>query len=171
MYPLNPSATACRHGDFTTECNILSSRSWSSRPTPRDSAPAVLLQHEPQPKPGVRSVLLVGNPSLQLKGFDVAIAVLAAVNQVVPLHITWVCQTQPTAALVPALLGSGLRIHLHVNPSQVSQPSAVGAMPCAVLWQHDAMCCATLCCCLLMSQQLMHIIRSCLKQACIAGKE
>lgn len=123
----------------------------------------MLLQQGPQPKPGVRSVLLVGNPSLQLKGFDVAIAVLAAVNQVVPLHITWVCQTQPTAALVPALLASGLRIHLHVNPSQVSELTAVGAMPCAVLWQHDALCCATL--------QLAHIIRSCLKQACIAGKE
>ena len=93
----------------------------------------MLLQQGPQPKPGVRSVLLVGNPSLQLKGFDVAIAVLAAVNQVVPLHITWVCQTQPTAALVPALLASGLRIHLHVNPSQVSRRSGVGAMHCTVL--------------------------------------
>lgn len=92
----------------------------------------MLLQQGGQPKAGVRSVLLVGNPSLQLKGFDVAIAVLAAVNQVVPLHITWVCQTQPTAALVPALLASGLRLHLHVNPSQVSRLSAVGAMPCAV---------------------------------------
>lgn len=97
------------------------------------SAPDVLLQQGPQPQPGVRSVLLVGNPSLQLKGFDVAIAVLAAVNQVVPLHITWVCQTQPTAALVPALLASGLRIHLHVNPSQVSRLSALGAMPCPAL--------------------------------------
>ena len=77
----------------------------------------------------MRSVLLVGNPSLQLKGFDVAIAVLAAVNQVVPLHITWVCQTQPTAALVPALLASGLRIHLHVNPPQVSARS----VPCCAV--------------------------------------
>ena len=73
----------------------------------------------------MRSVLLVGNPSLHLKGFDVAISVLAAVNQVVPLHITWVCQTQPTAALVPALLVSGLRIHLHVNPPQVQLLSCV----------------------------------------------
>ena len=80
----------------------------------------MLLQQGPQPKAGVRSVLLVGNPALQLKGFDVAIAVLAAVNQVLPLHITWVCQTQPTAALVPALVASGLRIHLHVNPPQVT---------------------------------------------------
>lgn len=79
----------------------------------------MVLQQGPQPEAGVRSVLLVGNPALQLKGFDVAIAVLAAVNRVLPLHITWVCQTQPTAALVPALLASGLRIHLHVNPPQV----------------------------------------------------
>lgn len=84
------------------------------------SAPDVWLQQGSQPKPGVRSVLLVGNPALQLKGFDVAIAVLAAVNQVLPLHITWVCQNQPTAALLPALLASGLRIHLHVDPPQVS---------------------------------------------------
>ena len=72
-----------------------------------------------EPKAGVRSVLLVGNPSLQLKGFDVAISVLTAVNRILPLHITWVCQTPPTAALVPALLASGLRIHLHVDPPQV----------------------------------------------------
>lgn len=78
----------------------------------------------------MRSVLLVGNPSLHLKGFDVAISVLAAVNQVLPLHITWVCQTQPTAALVPALLASGLRIHLHVNPPQVQLLSCVPADSC-----------------------------------------
>lgn len=87
----------------------------------------------------------MGNPALQLKGFDVAIAVLAAVNQVLPLHITWVCQTQPTAALLPALLASGLRIHLHVNPPQVSdckpcQTMGCGFMRCAVP------CCAVLCC-------------------------
>ncbi len=84
-----------------------------------DSAVGLVLQQSGPPKAGLRSVLLVGNPSLQLKGFDVAIAVLSAVNQVLPLHITWVCQTQPTAALVPTLLASGLRIHLHVNPPQV----------------------------------------------------
>ena len=81
----------------------------------------------------MRSVLLVGNPSLHLKGFDVAISVLAAVNQVVPLHITWVCQTQPTAALVPALLASGLRIHLHVNPPQVQLLSCVSVDSCQCL--------------------------------------
>lgn len=67
----------------------------------------------------MRSVLLVGNPSLQLKGFDIAITVLAAVNKLIPLHVTWVCQTQPSAALVPALPASGLQIHLHINPPQV----------------------------------------------------
>lgn len=95
------------------------------------------LQEGSQPQPGVRSVLLVGNPALQLKGFDVAIAVLAAVNQVLPLHITWVCQTQPTAALLPTLLASGLRIHLHVNPPQViAHPVTTmncGSIRCAVL--------------------------------------
>lgn len=75
-----------------------------------------------EPRAGVQSVLLVGNPSLQLKGFDVAIAVLSAVNQLLPLHITWVCQTHPTAALLPALLASGLRIHLHVDPPQEVLP-------------------------------------------------
>lgn len=94
------------------------------RPGPLSSHPYTAVLTAPakercgHPKAGVRSVLLVGNPSLHLKGFDVAISVLAAVNQVLPLHITWVCQTQPTAVLVPALLASGLRIHLHVNPPQ-----------------------------------------------------
>ncbi|KAL3150732.1 hypothetical protein ABBQ32_000515 [Trebouxia sp. C0010 RCD-2024] len=98
------------------------------RPGPLSSHPytavltAPVCQQGSQPKPGVRSVLLVGNPALQLKGFDVAIAVLAAVNQVLPLHITWVCQNQPTAALLPALLASGLRIHLHVDPPQEVLP-------------------------------------------------
>lgn len=73
-------------------------------------------------KAGIRSVLLVGNPSLQLKGFDTAITVLAAVNKLIPLHITWLCQTQPTAALVPTLPASGLQIHLHINPPQVTAP-------------------------------------------------
>ena len=66
-----------------------------------------------------RSVLLVGNPALPLKGFDVAVAVLAAVNRVLPLDVTWICQSQPTAAMVPALPGSGLQLRLHISPSQV----------------------------------------------------
>ena len=68
---------------------------------------------------GQRSVLLVGNPALPLKGFDVAVAVLAAVNRVLPLDVTWICQSQPTAATVPALVGSGLQLRLFVSPSQV----------------------------------------------------
>ena len=67
-----------------------------------------------------RSVLLVGNPALPLKGFDVAIAVLAAVHRVLPISVTWVCQTPPTAAMVPGLASCGaLRIALHVSPPQV----------------------------------------------------
>lgn len=41
-----------------------------------------------------RSVLIVGNPALPLKGFDVAVAVLTAVNRVLPLMVTWICQVQ-----------------------------------------------------------------------------
>ena len=64
-------------------------------------------------------MLLVGNPALPLKGFDVAIAVLAMVNRVLPLDVTWICQTQPTAAMVPGLATSGLCIDLHISPAQV----------------------------------------------------
>lgn len=66
------------------------------------------------------SVLLVGNPALPLKGFDVAIKALTTVNRVVPISLTWICQTQPTAANVPALVGSGLTIDLYISPRQVS---------------------------------------------------
>ena len=75
------------------------------------------------PKQGQRSVLLVGNPALPLKGFDVAIAVLAMVNRVLPVHVTWICQTQPSAAMVPGLATSGLRINLHISPAQVRHTS------------------------------------------------
>ena len=81
---------------------------------------ACLLQGKGHARPALRSVLLVGNPSLPLKGFDVAINALAAINQVLPLHVTWVCQNQPNATLVPTLTGSGLCISLYINPSQVS---------------------------------------------------
>ena len=70
------------------------------------------------------SVLIVGNPALPLKGFDVAIKALAAVNRVLPIQLTWVCQTQPTAASVPALVGSGLTIDL-------LRQSLAGTNPCA----------------------------------------
>jgi hypothetical protein len=36
---------------------------------------------------GEKSVLLVGNPALPLKGFDVALAALSAVNRVLPLRV------------------------------------------------------------------------------------
>jgi glycosyltransferase involved in cell wall biosynthesis len=79
-------------------------------------------QGKQQQAAALRSVLLVGNPALPLKGFDVAITVLAAINQIVPLAITWVCQSQPTASIVPALVGSGLRLNLYINPSQELLP-------------------------------------------------
>lgn len=61
----------------------------------------------------------MGNPALPLKGFDVAIAVLTMVNRVMPLDVTWICQTRPSAAMVPGLATSGLRINLHISPAQV----------------------------------------------------
>ena len=70
-------------------------------------------------QPGRRSVLLVGNPALPLKGFDVALAVLAMVNRVLPLNVTWICQTHPTPTMVSGLASCGLRISLHVSPCQV----------------------------------------------------
>ena len=70
------------------------------------------------------SVLLVGNPALPLKGFDVAIKTLTTVNRVLPVSVTWICQTQPTAATVPSLVGSGLNIDLYVSPRQVRRPTA-----------------------------------------------
>lgn len=79
----------------------------------------LLLDAQKGARQGQRSVLLVGNPALPLKGFDVAIAVLTMVNRVLPLDITWICQTQPTAAMVPGLATSGLRINLHISPAQV----------------------------------------------------
>ncbi|CAL8468850.1 g8391 [Coccomyxa elongata] len=72
---------------------------------------------------GRRSVLLVGNPALPLKGFDVAIAVLAMVHRVLPLNVTWICQTQPSPSMVPGLASCGLRINLHVGPSQELLPA------------------------------------------------
>lgn len=72
------------------------------------------------------SVLLVGNPSLPLKGFDVAIKALTTVNRVIPISLTWICQTQPSAANVPELVGSGLAINLYINPTQVRWHSHLG---------------------------------------------
>ncbi|EIE22198.1 UDP-Glycosyltransferase/glycogen phosphorylase [Coccomyxa subellipsoidea C-169] len=72
---------------------------------------------------GRRSVLLVGNPALPLKGFDVALAVLSMVNRVLPLDVTWICQTHPTSAMVSGLASCGLRISLHVSPSQELLPA------------------------------------------------
>ncbi len=55
-------------------------------------------------------------------GFTTAVAVLAAVHQVLPLHIRWVCQQQPTDATVPNLAAAGLDIEYVVSPSQEELP-------------------------------------------------
>ena len=78
------------------------------------------------------SVLLVGNPALPLKGFDVAIKSLTTVNRVLPVSVTWICQTQPTAATVPSLVGSGLNIDLYVSPRQV-RTACPGTAPNKIL--------------------------------------
>mmetsp|Transcript_6975 Transcript_6975/g.20372 ORF Transcript_6975/g.20372 Transcript_6975/m.20372 type:complete len:726 (+) Transcript_6975:386-2563(+) len=78
--------------------------------TPRGLAPPA--------RAGERSVLLVGNPALPLKAFPVALAALAAVNQVIPIRVTWVCQVEPTAAQLPGLPACGLTIDLYISPPQ-----------------------------------------------------
>ena len=119
MAGLRPDKTPCRFLPLNIPC-------------------ACLLQGKGHARPALRSVLLVGNPSLPLKGFDVAINALAAINQVLPLHVTWVCQNQPNATLVPTLTGSGLCISLYINPSQVSQ-KGIGTYP-------EPDCCAAMSC-------------------------
>ena len=73
----------------------------------------------------------MGNPALPLKGFDVAIAVLGIiVNRVLPINVTWVCQTAPTPAMVPGVAACGLRIALHISPPQV----------CLAVWPQHVLC-------------------------------
>lgn len=40
-------------------------------------------------------------------------------NQVLPIRVTWVCQTRPTTTQLPDLGRNGLTIDLHVSPAQV----------------------------------------------------
>jgi len=47
-----------------------------------------------------RSVLLVGNPNLPLKGFDVAMAVLSAARRFVDFKVVWVLQKPPLEPLL-----------------------------------------------------------------------
>jgi hypothetical protein len=69
-----------------------------------------------------RTVLLVGNPTLPLKGFPTAVAALAAVARALPLHVRWVCQQRPTELHVPGLAASELDIEFVVAPSQDDLP-------------------------------------------------
>ena len=66
-------------------------------------------------------MLLVGNPALPLKGFDVALTVLSAVNAVLPIRVAWVCQSEPSPAQLPVLSRCGLQLELYVNRPQVRQ--------------------------------------------------
>lgn len=86
-----------------------------------------LLQTRPCPALLLPQVLLVGNPTLQLKGFDVAIAVLQAVNCVIPIHVTWICQVEPTVATLPALAAATFEMTYVVKPKQVSRQDLLGS--------------------------------------------
>lgn len=78
------------------------------------------------PSPGSQPegyrVLLVGNPTLNLKGFDIAIAVLARVSRSIgPIAVRWLCQKPPSMAALAALqvLRPSLRFEIIVDPPQV----------------------------------------------------
>ena len=55
-------------------------------------------------------------------------AVLHAVNAVLPIHVTWVCQNRPDEAHLPVLGRCNLTFDLHVNVPQV-RVLAAAAMP------------------------------------------
>lgn len=81
-------------------------------------------------------VLLVGNPTLPLKGFDVALAALQAVNCVMPIHVTWICQVEPSVTTLPALASVTFDMEYIVKPKQVRR--APHAYLCTALLQHIA---------------------------------
>lgn len=71
----------------------------------------------PGPRPNRNRVLLVGNPQLEFKGFEVALRVLDKVYEQMPtLDVTWVCQ------IPPKLRKMTFPIRLVVNPSQQALP-------------------------------------------------
>lgn len=78
--------------------------------------PQAPLEASPAARP---SILLVGNPALSLKNFEVAVAVLAVVRRELPIDVTWVAQRDPEP-YVRLLPSSGLRIKLHISPPQAS---------------------------------------------------
>jgi len=69
-----------------------------------------------------KSVLLVGNPALPLKGFDHALQILMAVNQVMAISVTWVCQVKPSVSMLPILEICDLDITYVVAPDQKDIP-------------------------------------------------
>eukprot|EP00884_Botryococcus_braunii_P014691 jgi/Botrbrau1/23222/Bobra.0041s0064.1 len=71
---------------------------------------------------GRMSVLIVGNPALPLKGFDVAIEVLMLANQQLPITVSWICQTAPNANMLSSLRSYRIPVKLYVNPPQVQIP-------------------------------------------------
>jgi glycosyltransferase involved in cell wall biosynthesis len=80
------------------------------------------LCHQVPEQVPVKSILLVGNPGLPLKGFPTAIAALAMVSRFIPITVRWVCQQQPNVTLVPNLAAAQLDIEYVVSPSQEELP-------------------------------------------------
>lgn len=69
--------------------------------------------YRPGQRPNDGTILLVGNPALRFKGFDVALRVLQKVwNAGFRFKVKWVCQAQPQVQ------GVGYPITFVVNPSQ-----------------------------------------------------
>eukprot|EP00210_Caulerpa_lentillifera_P003532 g3369.t1 len=70
-----------------------------------------------------KSVLLVGNPALPLKGFDYALRILIAVSKAIDIKVTWICQVKPTTTMLPILAHCDLDIDYVVAPSQNEIPN------------------------------------------------
>lgn len=68
------------------------------------------------------SVLIVGNPALPLKGFDIALTILSAVNKMTPIEVMWICQIMPTSNMLPMLETCELNIKFIVAPAQQRIP-------------------------------------------------
>jgi glycosyltransferase involved in cell wall biosynthesis len=74
-------------------------------------------QRFPDPSRKEKRVLIVGNPALRLKNFQVALEALNHVYDQFPnLHVTWICQVQPQVS------GTRFPISFVVNPAQEKLP-------------------------------------------------
>eukprot|EP00240_Pyramimonas_obovata_P001815 CAMPEP_0118937714 /NCGR_PEP_ID=MMETSP1169-20130426/23569_1 /TAXON_ID=36882 /ORGANISM="Pyramimonas obovata, Strain CCMP722" /LENGTH=511 /DNA_ID=CAMNT_0006881433 /DNA_START=409 /DNA_END=1944 /DNA_ORIENTATION=+ len=70
--------------------------------------------------PTQKSVLIVGNPTLPLKGFDVALSVLQVARSLVPFEVVWILQKMPAEPLLSA--AKQLNVHFVLDPKQEDLP-------------------------------------------------